>query len=611
MTTRQAIAIAEEYDRQAQSLEDDMVRLLDGALQSGFDELEARVIRDYARIASDPSMLSDRRTREIMRSLGESLTLIDPENADAYIQRFEDLYARVEGMGGDMSIDLIRSIDRNSTVQAVTGVNVGAVAEVARQSWRDVQRYGQEFADDVVNIIGGNIAIGGNPRSAMDALRSRFGMTRAHAETMVRTRTMGALNEAANKRYEENGLQSQWLAVGDERMCKYCGSRNMKVYKPREITIPAHFRCRCTVLPWSAEWAELGLTDDEFAQDYYNEGIATMRAGGNEPDDSPTPFERAAGLTRSPSPAWAPGMAIPDNMVRSRPAPPPVPELVEIEATEEEEPEPSVSREEINVNERLNQFELEFRRGEFIAALGLERVEAIERKYQELLDGTEIQIRVRNEDVLEQIIQGGRFLSSVELEERGTIVRGDDYDRVRREAETRMFADYFDNRPSSERPIYGYYADQGITPSRMDDMGSLDGYGRIAVRLRDEATGRASITNGDSFGDYSASPKDEVNIASLFPLRLATLDEEGVLASMIEGIEGAESLSDLVNNGSFASSYIEAQIHDQVRASDIAEIFITDLDTLSPAVKAWAEENGVAITVYSRDDDELDAFFSL
>lgn len=335
MTTQQAIAIAEEYDRQVSRLEDDMVRLLDKALRAGFDQLESQILLNYGRFAA-ASPFDNRRQREITRLLGESLTLIDPDNAIDYMNRFERMYAQTSRLGRSMARDLIRTIDRSSTIQGVTGVNVAAVAEVARESWRDLRRYGSEFADSAVSIIGGNIAAGGSRRTAVTALRGRLGLTARYAETMVRTRTMSALNNAANRQYEDDGLKSQWLAVGDERMCPHCGARNMKVYEPRDIRLPAHHRCRCVAMPWSAEWAELGLTSDEFAQDYYDEGIATMRAAGNEPDESLTPFERAAGLTQVPRIFWAPGQPIPSNLVRIGLSPPRPTD--EDEEDEEEDP---------------------------------------------------------------------------------------------------------------------------------------------------------------------------------------------------------------------------------------------------------------------------------
>lgn len=251
-----------------------------------------------------------------------------------------------------------------------------------------------------------------------------------------------------------------------------------------------------------------------------------------------------------------------------------------------------------NAVEVLNQPELEARREVFVEQVGRDRVEAVERKYSELLARSEIQIRLPT-PVLDQIIASGRFRSSVELEAADSNSKGDVYDGKRRAVERDAFGGTYEQRGVEERPIYGYLADAGKTPYEADDVGALDRYGRVAVRLKPEASDRTTTTYGDSFGGTIPSPVQGVNIASIASNGLRGND----LEELFQRIESATSLTDLTNGG-----YIEAQVHGQVRVTDIAEIWITELDELSPAVLEWARINNVKISTYSREDSGNDDF---
>jgi hypothetical protein len=111
-------------------------------------------------------------------------------------------------------------------------------------------------------------------------------------------------------RYQDAGLDGvQWIATRGE-VCPFCVARNMQVYPVGKVRVPAHPRCRCILVPWSREWQKLGLTDDEFAQQYAADRLADLRKQGKEPNYGLTPFERAAKLEKPPEPMWKPDDAV-------------------------------------------------------------------------------------------------------------------------------------------------------------------------------------------------------------------------------------------------------------------------------------------------------------
>jgi len=74
---------------------------------------------------------------------------------------------------------------------------------------------------------------------------------RTRAETIARTETMYAVNQGTLIRYSQAGVRKvRWLTGLDERACEECESLHNTEYEiGSEPAIPAHPRCRCTVIP--------------------------------------------------------------------------------------------------------------------------------------------------------------------------------------------------------------------------------------------------------------------------------------------------------------------------------------------------------------------------
>ncbi len=74
---------------------------------------------------------------------------------------------------------------------------------------------------------------------------------RTRAETIARTETMYAVNQGTLIRYSQAGVKRvRWLTGIDERSCPTCEALHGKEFEiGSEPAIPAHPRCRCTVIP--------------------------------------------------------------------------------------------------------------------------------------------------------------------------------------------------------------------------------------------------------------------------------------------------------------------------------------------------------------------------
>ncbi len=82
-------------------------------------------------------------------------------------------------------------------------------------------------------------------------LQEKFNVSYHRAEALVRTEMAHIQNEAARKRYEDNGItEFEIWAPKDERQCEHCGTLHRKRFPTgSNLPVPAHPNCRCTVLP--------------------------------------------------------------------------------------------------------------------------------------------------------------------------------------------------------------------------------------------------------------------------------------------------------------------------------------------------------------------------
>lgn len=292
---------------------------VDASIEEAYYELERKFRQLYARVQAEKlSLTAAAQTAAIMQDLGGLLSVIDPAREEEFIQRFEQMISDAHELGGVMAEELVGAIAPDSDLRQYTGIPVEAVALQARDGVQRLYRWNEEFRGKASGIIEQSLIQGWGPRRAAEQLRSQLGITRFRAETIARTETLFALNDAAQLRYQQNGVEGvQWVCTIGE-VCPYCIARNGRVYETGKVRLPAHPRCRCIVVPWKALWD----TDDEFMQQYVSDRLADLKQEGGTPNYGPTPFERAAGLTTAPEPIWKPGDTKPAPQPPSRQAAP-------------------------------------------------------------------------------------------------------------------------------------------------------------------------------------------------------------------------------------------------------------------------------------------------
>jgi hypothetical protein len=223
--------------------------------------------------------------------------------------------------------------------------------------------------------------------------------------------------------------------------------------------------------------------------------------------------------------------------------------------------------------------ELKKQRDALVKHLGEDKVAAAEASIKSSVDEAEVYIRVGGSDTLEKIL-GDRFKTQFET---GTSA-GDLDPESRAASEKWMFGYDEDKHPKEKRPLYAYLCRPSVVASTDWDNETegmmTTGYGDIAIRLKSEVKNRATVTGDDSlYMGYLPSPVNSPSLVSfndqdrIERLTRGTPDPSTLskVQAQTASLTKAKNLQETLQAVG-GSSYVEVQIHNQVRASDIAEI---------------------------------------
>ena len=296
--------IVERYDKALERAEDATIRRINRALEGAYRELERDTLNAYRRHSQKADLLPNERRLLIMDEISSYRILLNPSEQQQIEADFQNLLRGSYQDGLTMADDLSRAI-ANESLRAFSTVPLEAIRQQAQNSAARLYRHTAEMQDRISGLVEINLATGRGPRPLAAQLREQLGIVKGRAESIARTETLSALNDAAKARYNRSGIEYvQWLASGGN-ICPYCVSRHGNAYKISEVRMPLHPRCRCVLLPYKKEWAEDGLIDEQLFLDGYNRRAEELkRETGKEPNQGIGPFERAAGLTSPPTPIW-------------------------------------------------------------------------------------------------------------------------------------------------------------------------------------------------------------------------------------------------------------------------------------------------------------------
>lgn len=123
------------------------------------------------------------------------------------------------------------------------------------------QPLGEEAAHRAVQTLIRGVAEGVGPRETARVLATELGGNLVRALRIARTETLGAYRRAALARYQANAEHLDgwiWVARLDATVCPVCVAMHGTVHALDE-PFATHPNCRCTPVPLTKSWADLGF----------------------------------------------------------------------------------------------------------------------------------------------------------------------------------------------------------------------------------------------------------------------------------------------------------------------------------------------------------------
>lgn len=120
---------------------------------------------------------------------------------------------------------------------------------------------GPEAAKSVTDALVSSIAAGKNPNVVAREIRTALGGNLTRALTIARTETLRAYREASRAEYQANAdVLRGWIWTADmsNRTCASCWAQHGSVH-PLDEVMATHPRCRCSMVPATRSWRELGF----------------------------------------------------------------------------------------------------------------------------------------------------------------------------------------------------------------------------------------------------------------------------------------------------------------------------------------------------------------
>jgi len=199
-----------------------------------------------------------RQVIELMDRYGQTAKVVTTE-AQKVIVRESLVHAGqmllpVSGGDGGEIAQLVRgwaAVPDDAIVQMVGALQDGSPLDQAIRSYAD------DAADDVQKALTRGLALGDSSLATAKIVENALSITRARAESLVRTETLRAARAATMAAYEASGVVTKvrWSAALSERTCGFCLSRHGRLY-PLGTVMASHPCCRCSWSPYNPKWSD-------------------------------------------------------------------------------------------------------------------------------------------------------------------------------------------------------------------------------------------------------------------------------------------------------------------------------------------------------------------
>jgi SPP1 gp7 family putative phage head morphogenesis protein len=543
---------------------------------------------NWVKRAEDQNLFRTDRGILLLNDVKDALSAFssNPSDAAKVKEGYEQLMKNGRVLAHKTAAQGMRAIGKEMNANSTADIHLEAVAIAADKGYESLLNVNRRYADEASQIIQQSIILGHGFKRTSTEMAKRLGVTKSKASHSVRTVSMQAFNGAKLDAYAEEGIKyGQVIATQDSRVCPICADRGGNVYNLKDIILPFHGSCRCTVIAVD----KLKDIDKEWADKH----SADLLARAGKTDSRTSQFERLAGLERAPKPKWASGQSAkakaktsstPKKRVGYQGEAKPydwrtasdvdvdelgylaedlAEEITEV-AGEQYKPRDKYDPKMYKSGYTGDDFTLKGRLEIFAQELEAKapgRAASIRDALQAKVDEASSFVRV-SPGALDKIIDSERFKTLYETGSSGGLISPN-----QRLITEKVQFDLPYDTPAELRPISGYRSSKAKMNS-----GTLSSYGSIAVKLKPQVDSRSTITFGDSLAAMGYSPA--TNLKNIHPgsLRgmLSNMENEGPNFDKkikgAKGIEGAAIIS--------GEPYMEIQVHGGLMLEDIESVTI-------------------------------------
>ena len=250
-------------DRMAQTqsrLTEKSIRQIEKQLKKYYADAMTRTIKDF----------EDTYNRILVASAeGREPTPADMYKLDKYWQSQAQLKAELQKLGdkqisllskqfesnwfeiyhsiGIPGSDAFNTVDKSLVQQMINQIWCADGKSWSQRIWKNNEALAATLNEELIHCV----ATGKKTTELKNILQERFNVGYSNADMLVRTEMAHIQTQAAQKRYEDAGVQEVEIwADEDERRCDVCGKLHKKRFPMgAAVPIPAHPRCRCCILP--------------------------------------------------------------------------------------------------------------------------------------------------------------------------------------------------------------------------------------------------------------------------------------------------------------------------------------------------------------------------
>ena len=245
--------LLEHYNSILRTTEDDTLALLNRVLDQAFNRLVRRIRFQIKAGAIDPAQ----RNLALLQEFRQLIPTYRPDRVDAYDRLLRRLLTSATEHGITVATDLTAQMSPERDRLDVS-IPLDAVVAAASRAKGYLRQHGETFATTAAEVVAQGIAEGRPTDAMIRDMRTRLGVVKSRAETIVRTEALSAYGEASNHYYAAQGVDRvMWYATSDDRTCDVCAPRAGLVYQRGNVTTPCHPRCRCYLAPWSERTAAM------------------------------------------------------------------------------------------------------------------------------------------------------------------------------------------------------------------------------------------------------------------------------------------------------------------------------------------------------------------